>query len=100
MGTQNRVTAKWLFEHGLDDHIVIVDCRFDLADPAAGLNRYEEDHIPGAVYLDLDRHLSGPDDQLRPVFDFVLIPREPPDQRGVRVVDPLDNVNEFIAKFV
>jgi len=38
----------------------IVDCRFDLGDPEAGRRTYEEAHIPGAVYADLERDLSGP----------------------------------------
>lgn len=39
---------------------VIVDCRFDLADTAAGERAYEQSHIPGAVYAHLDDDLSGP----------------------------------------
>lgn len=42
-----------------DSSVVIVDCRFDLADPAAGARAYEAAHIPGAVYAHLDRDLSG-----------------------------------------
>lgn len=38
----------------------LVDCRFDLRDPAAGELAYEAGHIPGAVYAHLDRDLSGP----------------------------------------
>ena len=38
---------------------VIFDCRFSLADPRAGRARYDEGHIPGAYYLDLDLDLSG-----------------------------------------
>ncbi len=38
----------------------VVDCRFDLGDPAAGRRAYHEGHIPGAIYLDLEAHLSGP----------------------------------------
>ncbi len=37
---------------------VVVDCRFNLLDPAAGRNAYERGHIPGARYADLDRDLS------------------------------------------
>ncbi|NIV18155.1 MAG: sulfurtransferase [Woeseiaceae bacterium] len=37
----------------------IVDCRFSLLDPAAGRRQYDESHIPGAVYADLERDLSG-----------------------------------------
>jgi thiosulfate/3-mercaptopyruvate sulfurtransferase len=54
------VSKEWLFEHGTDDHVVIVDCRFLLGNTTHGRQFYEEDHIPGAVYADLDRHLSGP----------------------------------------
>jgi thiosulfate/3-mercaptopyruvate sulfurtransferase len=39
---------------------VAVDCRFDLGDPEAGRRRYEAEHLPGAVYLDLDKDLAGP----------------------------------------
>jgi len=38
----------------------IVDCRFDLAKPAAGREQYRRGHIPGAIYMDLDRDLAGP----------------------------------------
>jgi thiosulfate/3-mercaptopyruvate sulfurtransferase len=38
----------------------IVDCRFDLADPAAGELAYAAGHVPGAVYAHLDRDLSAP----------------------------------------
>ncbi len=38
----------------------ILDCRFDLGDPAAGRKAYAGMHIPGAVYVDLDRDLSAP----------------------------------------
>ncbi len=38
----------------------IFDCRFNLAEPAAGATAYAEGHIPGAQYLHLDHDLSGP----------------------------------------
>ncbi len=41
-------------------HLRIVDCRFDLMAPDAGRKAYLEGHIPGAVYADLDKDLSGP----------------------------------------
>ena len=40
--------------------LVILDCRFDLKAPDAGRLAWLEGHIPGAVYADLDRDLSGP----------------------------------------
>jgi thiosulfate/3-mercaptopyruvate sulfurtransferase len=38
----------------------VVDCRFQLSDPAWGYEQYLQGHIPGAVYLHLDRDLSSP----------------------------------------
>lgn len=42
----------------LDDY-VLYDVRFDLFDSLAGRMAYEEGHLPGAYYLDLERDLSG-----------------------------------------
>ena len=38
---------------------VIIDTRFDLADTAAGERDFAAGHLPAAVYLHLDRDLSG-----------------------------------------
>ncbi|MGH8145519.1 MAG: sulfurtransferase [Rhodanobacteraceae bacterium] len=40
------------------DSVLIVDCRFGLADPGKGERDFLEAHIPGAVYASLDRDLS------------------------------------------
>lgn len=37
----------------------VVDCRFQLGAPAAGRAAYLRGHIPGAIYADLERDLSG-----------------------------------------
>jgi thiosulfate/3-mercaptopyruvate sulfurtransferase len=42
------------------DEVVVLDCRFELGDPAAGIRAYASGHIPGAHYLHLERDLSGP----------------------------------------
>ncbi|MDQ7743984.1 sulfurtransferase [Hydrogenophaga pseudoflava] len=44
----------------LDDHqpVLVMDCSFDLTNPAAGRQQFEAAHIPGAVHVDLDEHLS------------------------------------------
>lgn len=39
--------------------VVVIDCRFNLADPAQGRALYLQGHIPGARYLDLNRDLSS-----------------------------------------
>ena len=41
------------------ENVLLCDCRFDLLDPSAGKQSYEESHIPGAIFVDLDRDLSG-----------------------------------------
>jgi len=38
---------------------LVIDCSFDLADPAAGERAFAEAHLPGAVYAHLDRDLAG-----------------------------------------
>lgn len=43
-----------------DPDWLVVDMRHQLADPAAGERAYAEGHLPGAVFLHLDRDLSGP----------------------------------------
>ena len=54
------VSAGELGEHLDDPGWRVVDCRFDLADTAAGSREYLASHIPGAVFADLDRDLAGP----------------------------------------
>lgn len=54
------ITADWLKDHLQDEQLRIVDCRFSLADPQAGRQAYGAGHLLGAVYLDLERDLSGP----------------------------------------
>lgn len=39
--------------------LVVLDCGFDLADPAAGERAHAEAHLPGALYAHLDRDLAG-----------------------------------------
>ncbi len=39
--------------------VVIFDCRFDLHKPNAGREQYDQGHIPGAYYLDLNLDLSS-----------------------------------------
>jgi thiosulfate/3-mercaptopyruvate sulfurtransferase len=41
-------------------HCRVFDCRFNLADTGYGRRIYEEGHIAGAHYLDLDQDLSSP----------------------------------------
>jgi thiosulfate/3-mercaptopyruvate sulfurtransferase len=67
------VTTEWLEEHLRDPGVRIVDIRgyvrkTDLgngrqkADYLAAREEYDEDHIPGAVYVDWTRDITDPDD--------------------------------------
>lgn len=38
--------------------VTVLDCSFDLGDPSQGRHQFEAAHIPGAVHVDLDLHLS------------------------------------------
>ncbi|MBE9037287.1 sulfurtransferase [aff. Roholtiella sp. LEGE 12411] len=53
------VSPTWLFEHLEDPQVVIVDCRFSLADPQLGQQQYQASHIKNSYYLDLNQDLSS-----------------------------------------
>ena len=53
-------SAAWLLEHHLDRDVRVIDARFLLGQPNAGRDSYAAGHIPGAVFLDLERDLSSP----------------------------------------
>ncbi len=48
-----------LMGHLADPAWLVLDCRFELADPAAGERAWAKGHVPGALYAHLDRDLSG-----------------------------------------
>ncbi len=54
------ISPEWLAEHLNDANIIIIDCRFALANPQLGQQQYQQNHIPGAFYLDLNQDLSSP----------------------------------------
>ncbi len=53
------IDKEWLLKNLHDQHIRIVDCSFSLADPKKGRQEYDQNHIPGANYFDLEQDLSG-----------------------------------------
>jgi thiosulfate/3-mercaptopyruvate sulfurtransferase len=57
---KNVVSMRWLLARLYEPDLVIADCRFQLGSPDAGRKAYEESYIPGAVYFDLEKDLSGP----------------------------------------
>lgn len=48
-----------ILHDGATHDMLIIDCRFDLANPQTGAIQYAQGHIPGAVFLDLDHDLCG-----------------------------------------
>lgn len=53
------VTTAWLADHLTDPRIRIVDTRWYLLNPNKGETDYANVHIPNAIYLSIDRHLSA-----------------------------------------
>ena len=53
------VSTAILANHIDDSRFVVVDCRHDLADVDAGARAYRAGHLPGALFMHLDRDLSG-----------------------------------------
>lgn len=54
------IDAATLAAHLRDPDWVVLDARFDLTAPERGDVLYRAGHIPGARYVSLDAHLSGP----------------------------------------
>ena len=54
------ISAQDLAAHVDDPRWVIVDCRHDLTNPAAGREAFAIGHLPGAVFGDIETELSGP----------------------------------------
>jgi thiosulfate/3-mercaptopyruvate sulfurtransferase len=73
--------ASWLLEHH-QDLLRVIDARFLLGQPNAGRDAYDAGHIPGAIFLDLERDLSAP---------------KRPDGRGGR--HPLPDPNMLASRF-
>lgn len=53
------VSPKWLTHNIGNPQVVIIDCRFSLADGDLGQKQYQKSRIPGAFYLDLNRDLAS-----------------------------------------
>ncbi|WP_453992754.1 sulfurtransferase [Bacillus nitroreducens] len=54
------VNKEWLIEQLQHKEVKVVDCRFALGNPTLGQQQYQESHIPGAYYFDLEKQLSAP----------------------------------------
>lgn len=54
------VSTDWLAEHLADPAVRVVDARWSLLDRDKGRNAWLNAHVPGAVFLDVDRDLASP----------------------------------------
>jgi thiosulfate/3-mercaptopyruvate sulfurtransferase len=54
------ISAEALVARLGDPHLRIVDVRWTLGQPGAGRRAYQEGHLPGAIFLDLDGDLAAP----------------------------------------
>ena len=58
MNTTNVVSPAELADRIARGAVLVLDARFDLADPARGEREHRAAHVPGAVYMHLDHDLS------------------------------------------
>ena len=59
MSLAQLINAQQLAERLQQPDLVVLDCRFALDDPQYGQISYDEAHIPGAHFADLEKDLSG-----------------------------------------
>ena len=59
MSFSTLVSCSQLADHLTDPQWVIVDCRHQLSDVGYGEREYAKGHLPGAVFMHLDRDLSA-----------------------------------------
>jgi thiosulfate/3-mercaptopyruvate sulfurtransferase len=52
------VDAAWWDQHGADANVTLADVRWYL-DGRSGRDAYADGHLPGAIFIDLERWLSG-----------------------------------------
>jgi thiosulfate/3-mercaptopyruvate sulfurtransferase len=57
---KNVASVEWLSKNLNHPNLVLIDCRYVLGSPGKGNESYQEEHIPGALYFDLEKDLSGP----------------------------------------
>ena len=60
MTTRTLIEAEALASLLGDARLRVFDCRFDLARPAYGRAAYADEHVPGAIFADLNTDLSAP----------------------------------------
>ena len=64
MSYKTIISAKNLIENINNPNYRLFDCRCDIKDTAYGLEAYNEGHIPGAIFVDIDNDLASEKHQL------------------------------------
>lgn len=54
------IDKDWLFKNLQNPQLRIADCRFSLKDSGQGAREYSMNHLPDAIYFDLEKDLSAP----------------------------------------
>src|SRR4051794_26622676 len=54
------VDVDWLRAHLGGPGLAVVDCRWSPSERGAGRRLYEQGHVPGAAFLDVDDDLAAP----------------------------------------
>jgi len=60
MTTPLLVSCEWLANHASDSQVRVADVRWSLVEKDKGRTAYQEAHVPGAVFLDVDTDLAAP----------------------------------------
>ncbi len=60
MSYQTIISIDDLNQNLSNDNWYIFDCRFSLKDPNEGFNKFNQGHIPGAQFANMDNDLSSP----------------------------------------
>jgi thiosulfate/3-mercaptopyruvate sulfurtransferase len=58
-GLKNIISTNALLTRLGDPNLVLLDCRYSLANKMAGKEAYQLSHIPDAIYCDLEEQMSG-----------------------------------------
>lgn len=60
MSYQSIISTEDLNKHLDNNNWFVFDCRFLLKDPDGGLKKFQQGHIPGAQFADMDNDLASP----------------------------------------
>ena len=77
------VSELQALQHSAPGQLMVLDCTFELTQPLAGEALYDEAHIAGALYANLDKNLSAPHDGTGKVINNASGGRHPLPTREV-----------------